>query len=226
MTLIPLERKKEIGERLEKLGLKFEFFKAIDGSQLSQQEKELYSQKSAIQQFGRELMEGEIGAAISHAKIWQWVIDIDQTVLVLEDDAVFDINLINLIKNNKKFPSDWELINFHTDAGLEPIGETVYDEYRIARLLGDANRLTAYLINPKGAKKLIKHVYPIRVQCDGLTGRTNITGLISYGVAPQLVKNSDDPSVTLLVTRDAREKRSLVQRVIRKISGIYYSKFG
>ncbi len=78
-----------------------------------------------------------------------------------------------------------------TSAKQIPFGAPIYDVYRACRFEGYANGACAYLLNRAGAKKLLSHVYPIRWAADGITGRTYITGLVSYGVDPRVVALSN-----------------------------------
>jgi hypothetical protein len=96
-----------------------------------------------------------------------------------------------VLANRNKFPPDWEFINLCTDAKQEPFGDFITDIYRCSHHLEWANRTSAYLINNRGAQKLLEKAYPIRYEADGLTGRTHITGIYSYSVWPPVVALQD-----------------------------------
>jgi glycosyl transferase family 25 len=218
-------------EQLKGLNLPFDFISAVDGSKLSTGELKLYSRKDALRCTGRELSRGEIGCALSHAGMWQRMMNegIDE-VLILEDDVVLGEMFIRVLQDRSRLPDDWELINFMTDVPQLPIGQPVCDIYRVCRFEGFANRTGAYLINRRGAEKLLKHVFPVRWPADGLTGRTYITGLVSYGIEPRLLilnhfesdiwKNGD----VLKLETSLRSKRNSVLRKV--INGLSYLCFG
>ena len=62
-------------EQLDKLGLEFEFFTAVDGRMLVGDELKNYSKKQSLKMTGRELSLGEIGCYLSHVKIWEEMIE-------------------------------------------------------------------------------------------------------------------------------------------------------
>jgi glycosyl transferase family 25 len=162
---------------------------ASDGNTLSQEELQTYSKRHALKDKGRELSRGEIGCALTHANMYQQMLDdnLDE-VLILEDDIVITRDLLNVLLQRRKFPPDWDAVNFaNTWAKTIPRGELLCKDYRICRFKSIANRTSAYLINRQGAKKLIEHVYPIRLPADDLVGRTRISGLHLYGITPSVV---------------------------------------
>lgn len=115
-----------------------------------------------------------------------------EEVLILEDDIVITQDLLHVLLQRRKFPPEWETVNFaNTWAQAIPMGESVCKSYRICRFKGIANRTSAYLINRQGARKLIEHVYPIRLPADDLVGRTQITGLHLYGITPSVTALAD-----------------------------------
>ena len=129
---------------------------------------------------------------MSHAKIWELIIKEKlEEVLVLEDDVKIGRSLLGILENRCKLPTDCEFVNFSTDAPQEPFGEFIADIYRVSRHREFANGCSAYLITRKGAEKLLSKVFPIRWPADSLTGRTYITGLISYGIYPRVAVLGD-----------------------------------
>jgi len=108
-------------------------------------------------------------------------------VLILEDDVMIGEMLIRVLGARHQLPADFDMINLMTDVNQIPFGQPVCDIYRVCRFEGYANRTGAYLITRRGAEKLLSQAYPIRWPADGLTGRTYITSLISYGIEPRLL---------------------------------------
>ena len=179
-------------KQLAALDVEFELIEAVDGASLGEDELKLYSKNAAIKSCGRELSRGEIGCALSHAKIWKRIQQEQiEAVLVLEDDVKISRSLLEILENKVKFPQNYEFINFYTDAPQIPFSPFVYDIYRFSRHKGYANRTCCYLITQKGASKLLNKVYPIRWAADGITGRTYLTDLVSYGIYPQVAVLGD-----------------------------------
>ena len=190
------DRRVYMADQLRRLNWQFEIIPAVDGRCLSAEDLRYYSAQEALKFVSRELSPGEIGCALSHARIWERIVAVNiQEALIFEDDIEIKSELMGVLERRDAFPEDWELINFRTDVKKLPFGPPVYAQYHACRFKAYANRTAAYLINIKGAKKLLDHVYPIRLAADGLTGRTHISNLISYGVYPDLVELAKFPSM-------------------------------
>lgn len=198
--VLNLERSRDRREFMEKqlqgLNRQFEIIPAVDGNYLDAEDLKHYSVQEAIKTIQREMKPGEIGCALSHARMWERIVAENiEEVLILEDDVTIQSELLDVLEWRHAFPGDWELVNFRTDVKKIPFGPPVYTEYRICHFRSYANRTCAYFINTRGAKKLCDHVYPIRWAADGLTGRTYISDLISYGIYPDLVELANFPSM-------------------------------
>lgn len=182
-----LDRRKRMMAMLDKLDVPYEFVEATDGNTLSAEDLAKYSEPLALKAEGRPLSKGEIGCALSHLKIYQRLLaSEDECYLILEDDVDIGSKLIEIIKRRELFPKDWEFINFMTDNRSIAFGESLLDEYRMTRFPGNVNRCSVNLVNRKGALRLTRIGYPVRLSADGLTGRIHSTGLIAYGVQPNL----------------------------------------
>jgi GR25 family glycosyltransferase involved in LPS biosynthesis len=111
-----------------------------------------------------KMSDGEIGCCVSHAKIWQKVVDENiSKCLVLEDDAIkilpgFDGILSSLID---KLPEDWDILLLGFMLFKDSCQVIDDDISKVSDFL-----LThCYLINNKGAKKLLDNL-PINAPID------------------------------------------------------------
>jgi glycosyl transferase family 25 len=188
-------RRKHIVNELKKLNLKFNFFFAKKGIELSKKEIALYSKNEAFNNENRNLSMDEISCALSHIKIYKKIIKYKYKLsLILEDDVIIDKDLLNIFKNLNRFPKNWELINFYTDAKKKVIGPKIYKNYQCVKFNERANRTCSYLLKMKAAQKLLKYALPIRFPADGLTGRNDLTNVHSYGLKPKIVQIKDFPT--------------------------------
>jgi glycosyl transferase, family 25 len=189
------DRREHIINELKKLNLRFEIYFAKKGTELSTKEIALYSKKEAFKNENRDLSLDEISCALSHIKIYKKIVKSKYKLsLILEDDVVINKNLLNIFKNLNKFPKNWELINFYTDAKKKSIRKKIYKNYQCVRFNERANRTCSYLIKIKTAEKLLKFALPIRFPADGLTGRNDLTNIHSYGLKPDIIKIKDFPT--------------------------------
>lgn len=194
--VLNLERSKDrrffMENQLKGLNLEFEIIKAVDGQALGEDDLKGYSERKTIRCVGTALGPSAIACALSHARMWHRIIEENlNEVLILEDDALIGETLIDILRSRHQFPPDWEFMNFFTDAQKLPFSTPIIEHYNVCRFKGNANRTSTYLINRRGAEKLLKNCFPIRYAADGLTGRTYVTGLISYGIEPQVAALSD-----------------------------------
>lgn len=98
--------------QLARVNLPFERIDAVDGAQLSTQQKLLhYSPQLNKQQYHYPLSNGQIGCYLSHRKAWQRIVDekLDYAI-VLEDDFYIDESIHNAIKNIEQLQQPWQLI--------------------------------------------------------------------------------------------------------------------
>jgi glycosyl transferase family 25 len=210
------DRRKHIVNELKKLNLKFEIYFAKNGSELTKKEITLYSKKEAFKNENRDLSLDEISCALSHIKIYKKICESKYKLsLILEDDVVINKDLLNIFKNLNKFPKNWELINFYTDARKKSIGKKIYKNYQCVRFNERANRTCSYLIKIKTAEKLLKFALPIRFPADGLTGRNDLTNIHSYGLKPDIIKIKDFP--TTIKNRNSLLGKYQLTSWIRKI---------
>ena len=130
----------------------------------------------------------EIGCCASHREVWQKQIDQGlEYVLVLEDDARFDIDkLIQLATNWSHLP-EFELLHlgwsYYTGYGEQTIERV--EIYGLPNLWkGDGMWLThAYILSLNGAKIYEERT---RVQNNGLDGMTSViqSDMLAYGFKP------------------------------------------
>lgn len=192
-------RRKEISARLSSLGLEFQFFDAVYGKELTQEQLEkvdfeFYPKKYAAR---KPLTLGEIGCALSHIKMYEYIIENNiLEAIILEDDAIVSLYFKQILEDVlKKVPSRREIIFFdHGKAKVFPIMRNLVERYRLARYLKPSKnskrsiiRTTAYLITKNGARKLLKFAYPVRLPSDFLTGLLQMTDIHAYGVEPACV---------------------------------------
>lgn len=199
ISLKDSSRRKEISERLNSLGLEFEFFDAVYGKELTEEQLkqvdfDFYPQKYAAR---KPLTLGEIGCALSHIKMYEYIVSNNiQEAIILEDDAIVSLYFKQILEDVlKKVPSRREIIFFdHGKAKVFPIMRNLVERYRLARYLKPSKnskrsiiRTTAYLITKNGVRKLLKFAYPIRLPSDFLTGLLQMTDIHAYGVEPACV---------------------------------------
>lgn len=132
----------------------------------------------------------EIGCCASHREVWQKQIDQGlKYVLVLEDDARFDLDKLYQLATNWSHLPAFEFLHLGWEyyAGY---GEQTIEKVEIDALpnlwKGDGMWLThAYILSLQGAKILEERT---RVQNNGLDGMTSViqSDMLAYGFKPSI----------------------------------------
>ena len=161
-------------KRLAKINIKPERFNAIYVENENDEEikKITYPSVQYTIKNGRNAhneigSKGAIGCYLSHITLWQMLVDSDEEMfLIFEDDVDINKNInnftnkinktINLINNN-----DWDVIYLgHSTFNLQ------YNNKSYFKINNLIYGLQSYIINKKGARKLLESALPIVDQID------------------------------------------------------------
>jgi glycosyl transferase family 25 len=105
-----VERREKMIAQINNLGLNAVIMDAIDGKDLSEEEKNKHLTLPGGWRFGEKFMPGEIGCTMSHIKALEYAKDNNWPyVIILEDDITIAQDFKKRIKLLfKLLPSDWE----------------------------------------------------------------------------------------------------------------------
>ncbi|MBT0882303.1 glycosyltransferase family 25 protein [Campylobacter sp. 2018MI13] len=196
-----IEKRQKITALCESLGLNYEIIKAVYGKALSEDEikKNTYPKEEQLKLFKRTLSLGEIGCAMSHRLCYQKIIEQNlEDAIILEDDAVFDKNLLEFLKYKNEFPKDLELLllghqrQIYSDDGfrIESPFSLRFNKkilnWNLKRLVGRGNGAYGYYITNNGAQKLFKAMNKFHLPADLYT--SNETFINLYAIYPILIK--------------------------------------
>lgn len=193
------------------------FVEAVYGKALTQHEvNRVYSENET----GRSLSRGEIGCALSHREIYRAIVKEGiGTALILEDDIELDENIEEVIDAVEGFPVDWDIVllghhtRFSRSVGAKSSvwwSKRISKNYRLNRLAETGLGTYGYLINRRGAKKLLKRLDTIKKPIDHYTGSDKDVNV--YAVNPPAVQVHDHLSDTFHSMGDRAE----IQTDIRK----------
>lgn len=194
------DRKTFMEAQCDSIGISPIFIDAVNGKGLSDSEINKYcNQRKAKQLFGRELLLGEIGCALSHIHVYQKMVDKNIAYAVIfEDDAIIKKDFTDTIKLVLDINFDWDLILLGHNIGFDISNEIksiksywykkkVNNSTNIGRIVKGGLGCYGYLITQQGAKKILDYInkesifYPI----DKITSNNKIINF--YGVFPTIV---------------------------------------
>ena len=145
----------------------YDFFEAVDGNC----DNELNKYEFSIMENwhdpykDRYITVGEIGCALSHYNIWEFIYKNNiQSALILEDDIVFDDNFNNMFEYVKRLDLDYDLLYLSRNSiNNNTIEIEVNEHIVIPKMSYNAH---SYIITHKCASKLLKcnylkHLIPV-----------------------------------------------------------------
>lgn len=186
------DRRQHMKTHLERLGIDYEFFEAIDGEALTEEDIER-CESGAFPPWpsfnARHLSRSEIGCLLSHLAIYRKIIDENmEWACILEDDAVPGKHAGELIKAlpDHLACSRYELLllghfgcygDSRLGAECVPAGDFTLGGYRLAKAVEQPFGTHAYIIRRSAADKLLRQAYPLRMPMDYLTGHSVAIGV-------------------------------------------------
>ena len=149
--VINLERREDRRDHfIENNNLSVEFITAVDGEL---EDLSMYPTREGwVDPFlNRPILPTEVACFLSHRKAWEKCVELDEPIIVIEDDAI--INETWDEEYYEKVIDSWDFLYLQRNEN-EP--EKVYKiDDRLERPWYPYNT-TAYVIRPKGARKLLK----------------------------------------------------------------------
>jgi GR25 family glycosyltransferase involved in LPS biosynthesis len=161
------DRKDNMKNQFDKLGLKYNFFTAIDGKKIEPTPEiiELFKDND----FGSRV--GIVGCALSHKNIWENLINekLKNYYIILEDDVTLHSQFkkyLNNIQLNLHQIKEWDILFLgysmfdNTKSLYNPINQNDNINISIKRL--DVNNYIggfySYIISKSGAEKILKYI--------------------------------------------------------------------
>ncbi|CAG8658242.1 18692_t:CDS:1, partial [Dentiscutata erythropus] len=186
------DRRKRLDDIASYLGLDFDYFTAFSKNDVQ-----------TLDRFGSADMNlPQKATYLSHYYIYKLMVEENyNSILILEDDADFEINITAIMKDiHRDLPSSWEIL--YVGHCFERIGEQVGKSTSVHRLYKTVAPMCshAYAISYSGARKLIELLDPMvpRGTIDYSISVVVVEGkLSSYSIHPQPIvqwKASDNPS--------------------------------
>ncbi|WP_201578875.1 glycosyltransferase family 25 protein [Psychrobacter sp. Pi2-52] len=195
-----IDRQKSITTQCEKLGIEPIFIDAVNGKDLSKSEVSQYcNQEKAKQLFGRELLLGEVGCALSHKKIYQKIVDENISyAIILEDDVLIGKDFNKVIKPILSLDESCELVLLGHNKGFDKEYEiksikSYWDSIKVdksfilGRVVKGGLGTFGYLISNIGARKLLNYFEEEKIThpIDKVTSDSRIINI--YGLFPSVV---------------------------------------
>ena len=147
-----IEKKNRIKNRLDFLKIKYEFFDAIDGKQISH--KGIYTGWCDTYN-NRYVTKGEVGCSLSHYYIWEKIINENiEKAIILEDDVeILDKHFIEKVNNVTEF---YDLLYLSRKKITGEVEKSINEEINIC---STSYWLCAYCITIECARKIKNDIF-------------------------------------------------------------------
>jgi len=188
-----LEKRKKITERLKHFGLKFSFFDAFYGNDLSINElKKSYNSINSLQRNCRELRSNEVGCALSHFGVYELMIQKGiEEMLIFEDDAVLSENFLESLKVIDLLPKSWEIFllgyssNRKFPCSFKLKLENNKTNFSVGISPSKRACLHGYVINQRGAKRMLSYKESLYQPIDYYSGDNRLMNV--FVLVPRVV---------------------------------------
>ena len=210
-------RRKEISKHLLGLGINFEFFDAVDGSNLTFHHNRLIDVEATFKNMSRGLSDGEYACALSHAFLYKKILfeEIAHS-LVLEDDVLTTLDLKMMIDACVLEDSKFDLVMLcYFQAWRKKCSyKSFFNEYRSFRLWNVPFRTAAYYINNKAAKNLFRTAIPISAAADWPAG--SFDAISTSCVEPQVVSHPKELAVPSTLSQERERVIAAFHKIRRE----------
>ena len=186
-------RKTYMAQQMQQLGLDYTFVDAVDGQALTDEKISLeYDAMLARQSEYGELNRGEIGCALSHKKIWQYLAQSPHTgCVILEDDALLASTTPAILSALQKIvkPGDFVCLSQSNINAFAWLQKKIVEDYRLVYINQAFIGAVGYYISKEAAQRFLKCIpkiyFPIDFwyQTPGFKGVTAIKAVV-----PPLIK--------------------------------------
>lgn len=146
-----VQRRGRMTEHLDALGLPHEFYSAVDGLTLAEEQ---FLKNGG----GVGLTRGEVGCWLSHLAVWRKVAnDGVDCALILEDDAQIDVGAMAAIRRVALHPECFDVVRLSAIEKQVGVEVATIDPIRgLVVPTKSPSGLAGYLISAKGASRLVK----------------------------------------------------------------------
>jgi glycosyl transferase family 25 len=186
-----LDRRARMAEQLNALNLAHQFFPAVNGYALDLAKHPAYAGTLRKLCFGRDFTPGYFGCLLSHRAVYQHMVDQDiEEALILEDDAILNPDLPQVLDIITKLDAPWEMIRF---LGSEKVYRNsrdllpLYKDFRLTRPLLTPGGACGYILKKSAAKKLLRVMQKNFLANDVILGHIWLTRVNVYAVKPSPV---------------------------------------
>ena len=191
------KRRFEMESQLSKFGIDYVRICAFDGKSYRFTARE-YDESKYRRCVGRKTSPGEVCCYLSHySAISRFLESGRKYALILEDDAVFNPDFVEILNRLVELCNTWDFVKFNTarDGGFGNVAVgDVCKNYKLYASLFQKSYAAAYIINRRAGESLKSGLLPMFVPFDHEMLKFWKYGIRQYSVFPSPVSVKDEDS--------------------------------
>ena len=210
------DRRSSVTAQFRDIGLPFEFFDAVDGSNGLDGYFDGIDERTYRLNTYRDPLPGELGCYASHLALWQRAVDLDEPIVILEDDCKIEHNFLDALSAVARVIQEFGFIRLQGFSRATPLKSVQpshfvaqIDSFGIHYLSNVPLCLLAYAVSPASARQLVKSSIRIKAPVDKFVQRTWEHGTPIFAMSPECVTTSDLAAATTIGSRKTRKKNKV-----------------
>jgi glycosyl transferase, family 25 len=191
------ERRAHMVAELGRLGIRYEFFEAIDGDSLDDRQIRRIAGAGFSQALGLRMSKALIACTLSHYGALRTMVDRGIPLgIIFEDDAQCLDDFTERVREALAAPADWDMLKLNGAMRPGMWGKVLAQTSRgkIVQLPVPTTLATAYAVTNAGARKLLPFLLPVPDAFDLLLQQVWVTGLDIAELIPYPVRSVGLPS--------------------------------
>lgn len=205
-----VERLARIAGALDALGIAWQRLPAVDGSRLSQAQRDAKLDEREFQRRrGMPSVPGELGCYLSHVEAMRRLLDSDaQYALILEDDVIPGQDLVAVLQALMAHPERWDMVKLsavHSGTPARVLKLTA--SHWLAVMFSSCTGASAYLVNRRAARAYQDQLLPMTAQVDHVLDRGWRFGIKVRLVTPQPAQHDENVATTILQLPGAASRK-------------------
>jgi glycosyl transferase family 25 len=216
-----VERRTRIKEQLDKAGIKFTFFDAVDAQEANFSYSDRRNNQLTKKRFGYKLVDSEVACFASHFKVWNLVKDLNESLLVLEDNCDLSNHFFDYYSHLEEISHNFNFLKLcatkpTTYKSIKSIDESI----QIIRYYKRTCGAMGYIISPKAARSFIENATQFIEPVDDYMEKPYKHGIFTYCTKPDLVTRARIDS-TIGGSRKNKQGITLIDKVYIESFRIY-----
>lgn len=201
------ERRARIQTLLDSAGIEFEFFDAVDGSVENFKNLDRQRPEKTKKRLGYALTRNEVACYSSHFSMWEKCVEINESILVLEDNCALTEELPIHLKGFQALANKYKFIKLFAffKRRMEK-NESISKNLDIVSYVKKGSGAQGYILTPDVAKKFITNASEFIEAVDDYMEKPWRHGVKTYYFSPDLVTRAN---ISSTIGSDRKNKQGL-----------------